>query len=148
MPVTIRTRPIKETDRNPGLLETTTAVGPSALPMMPMSADDEANIRFMRNSGKIGVQRNPTIISKTDRYFFIDILPFRMFFEVTCFSERILGTRFDAFHAKNAFRSVFTASAVVRNIDIHRADGFAFSAVDTFAFVTLYTGEGKIAHRL
>ena len=63
-------------------------------------------------------------------------------------SQRIFGTAFCAFHTEDTLRAVCSLSGVVRNVDVHRTDLFAFAARHTFVFVALDPENGEITHRL
>ena len=63
-------------------------------------------------------------------------------------SKRLFGTGLDTFHTENAFRSVFSASCGICDIDLHGADALTFSARDAFRLVAFYSEKRKIAHRL
>ena len=57
-------------------------------------------------------------------------------------------TNLRAFVAENALCSVLPLAGFFVYLYIHGADPQAFAAVNAFAFVTVYTQHGKIAHRL
>ena len=57
-------------------------------------------------------------------------------------------TNLRAFVAENTLRSVFSVAGFFIDLYIHGADPQAFAAVNAFAFVTVYTQHGKIAHGL
>ena len=58
------------------------------------------------------------------------------------------GTNFRAFIAENALRSVFPLAGFLVDLHIHGADAQALAAADAFAFVTVDTQQGEIAHGL
>ena len=58
------------------------------------------------------------------------------------------GADLCAFVAEDTFRPVFPLAGFFVDLHVHGADPQAFAAVNAFAFVTVYTQHGKIAHRL
>ena len=56
-----------------------------------------------------------------------------------------LSAGLSAFHTENTLRSVFPAAGWVRDIHIHGADTFTFSAGNAPGFVHFYAEHGKIA---
>ena len=63
------------------------------------------------------------------------------------FLQCILRAVLLSFEAKNAFRTVFSFTGIVRNFDVHRADTFTFAAADAFVVVAFDSGDRKITHR-
>ena len=62
--------------------------------------------------------------------------------------QSLFRAGFRAFVAENALCSVLPLAGFFVYLYIHGADPQAFAAVNAFAFVTVYTQHGKIAHRL
>ena len=58
------------------------------------------------------------------------------------------GADLCAFVAEDTFRPAFPLAGFFVDLHVHGADPQAFAAVNAFAFVTVYTQHGKIAHRL
>lgn len=59
----------------------------------------------------------------------------------------ILRAVLDTFHTQNTFCAVCPLPWIIGNINIHRTDSLAFTAVNTPVLITSYPQQRKIAHR-
>ena len=62
--------------------------------------------------------------------------------------QRFCGADLCALVAEDALRPVFPLAGFLVDLHIHGADAQAFAAADAFAFVTVDTQQGEIAHGL
>ena len=62
--------------------------------------------------------------------------------------QRFCGAGLRTLVAEDALRPTFPFAGFLIDLYVHGADPQAFAAVNAFAFVTVYTQHGKIAHRL
>lgn len=79
--------------------------------------------------------------------FFDEVGIFILILLSSLFLQRFFRTGFDAFKAQNAFRTILAFAGVVRHIDVHRTDCFAFAARNAFRMIARNSKERKVTHR-